>query len=367
MSFLSSRIEISISNERKPIPDLNGVSFGSIFTDNMFRAECLNGEWTSLKIIPFENISLPPQASIFHYGISIFEGLKAFRDSKGKIRLFRPEVNCQRFASSARRMQLPVPDPEELLSCLKTFIKVEERWVPKERGFSLYIRPAMFGTTASLGVKSCRDAILFVILSPVGPYYPTGFAPVTLYACSHFCRAWIGGTGAFKVGGNYGLTVMPGEEAHERGAQQILWLFGKDEEITEVGSMNFMGIWVNKEGKKELITAGLEEGLILPGVTRSSILELARNETDLVVTEGKWTIKELIEAVKEGRVIELFGTGTAAVISPVNRILYREDEFEIPLNKNDPTAKIGEYALTFLSKLQDIQYGQYGHQWSIEI
>lgn len=264
-------------------------------------------------------------------------------------------------------MQLPIPDPDELLQCLKTLLKVEERWVPKERGYSLYIRPAMIGTTASLGVKSCTDAILFIILSPVGPYYPTGFAPVSLYACSHYCRAWPGGTGSFKVGPNYGITVMPGEEAHQKGAQQVLWLFGEDEEITEVGAMNIMGIWVNKEGKKELVTAGLEAGLILPGVTRNSILDLARQEGELVVTERKWTMKELIEAVKEDRLIEMFGTGTAAIISPVNKILYGNEVIEIPLNKEDKSAKIGAYALKFLNQLQDIQYGDVDHDWSIEV
>ena len=367
MAFKADRIVKELVKEPRPLPDLHGVPFGSIFTDHMFMARYEHGQWVSLKIEPFANISLPPQASIFHYGVSLFEGMKAFRDEKGNIRLFRPMLNCKRMAASSERMYLPVLDPEEVLKCLVELLKVEEHWVPKERGYSLYIRPTMIGTTASLGVKGCTDALFYIILSPVGPYYPTGFKPVSLWACTEYCRAWPGGTGNSKVGPNYGITVMPGELAHKKGTQQVLWLFGPNEEITEVGAMNFMAIWINKKGEKELITAPLEDGLILPGVTRQSILELARKEDGLKVTEAKWTMPEFLEALKENRVLEVFGTGTAAIITPVNKILYKDTTYDVPLDVNDPKATIGPYASKFIQQLMDIQYGVTESEWSYKI
>jgi branched-chain amino acid aminotransferase len=330
----------------------------------MFIAKCNNNKWDSLEIVPFANISLPPQASVFHYSTSIFEGMKAFRDANGKVRLFRPEKNCERFARSAKRVALPPIDAGELLKCIKELVKTEERWVPAERGFSLYIRPTYIGVTPSLGVKSCPDAYLYIILSPVGPYYATGFKPVSLWACTEYCRAWVGGTGCYKVGPNYGITVMPGVVAHDHNCQQVLWIYGPRHEITEVGSMNLMGIWINKQGEKEVVTASLEEGLILPGVTRDSVLELARKD-GLKVNEGHWTMEELLEALKENRVLEIFGTGTAAIVSPVNKILYEEKWYDIPIDKDKPDAQIGPYALKFLNQLQDIQYGATESEWSV--
>ena len=367
MAFKADRIVKELVKNRRPLPDLQGVPFGTIFTDHMLMAKYENGQWTSIKIEPFANISLPPQASIFHYGVSLFEGMKAFRDAKGNIRLFRPLINCQRMARSSERMYLPVIEPEEALKAIIELLKVEEHWVPKERGFSLYIRPTLIGITPSLGVKGCTDALFYIILSPVGPYYPTGFKPVSLWACTEYCRAWPGGTGNSKVGPNYGITVMPGELAHKKGTQQVLWLFGPDEEITEVGAMNFMAIWKNKQGKKELITAPLDQGLILPGVTRQSILELARKEPDLQVTERKWTMQELLDAIAEKRILEVFGTGTAAIITPVNKILYKDKTYDVPLDVNDPKATIGPYAQKFIQQLMDIQYGVTESEWSVKI
>jgi len=366
MAFSADRIVKKLTQNPKPIPDLHGVPFGTIFTDHMFVAKCTKGQWESLEIVPFENLSLPPQASIFHYGTGIFEGMKAFRDAQGKVRLFRPDRNCERFARSAARVALPPVDPKELFKMIVALVQTEERWVPAERGFSLYIRPTYIGTTPSLGVKSCNDALLYIILSPVGPYYPTGFKPVSLWACTEYCRAWPGGTGCYKVAPNYGITVMPGVVAHDHNCQQVLWVYGPQHEITEVGSMNLMGIWINKQGEKEVITASLEEGLILPGVTRESVLDLARKD-GVKVNEGHWTMEELLEALKEDRVLEIFGTGTAAIVSPVNKILYEEKWYDIPLDKNDPNATIGPYALKFLTQLQDIQYGVTPSEWSVVV
>jgi branched-chain amino acid aminotransferase len=365
MAFSITRLEKQLATELKPIPDLSHVVFGTVFTDHMFIAE-YDSEWKSLKIVPYQNISLPPQASVFHYSVSAFEGMKAFRDASGRIRLFRPDQNFNRLGASCARISLPVVDSAELEKVLRELLKVEDRWVPAAtpRGFSLYIRPTFIGTTASLGVKSCNQGLLYIILSPVGPYYPTGFKPVSLWACTDYSRAWVGGTGCFKVGANYAITVKPGDVAHEKNCQQILWLYGPDRQITEVGAMNFMAIWKTKSGELELITARLDEGLVLPGVTRDSVLQLAREE-GLKVTEGIWTIDDLLLALRENRVVEVIGTGTAAIVSPVNKILYEEKWYDVPIDPENPAAEIGKYAMKFLDKLQDIQYGVVEHPWSV--
>jgi branched-chain amino acid aminotransferase len=365
MAFHASRLEKQLATELKPIPNLAGVAFGTVFTDHMFIAE-YSRTWKSLKIVPFQNISLPPQASVFQYSISVFEGMKAFKDAEGRIRLFRPDQNFQRFNRSCARVALPEVDCGELEKCLNELLLVESRWIPaaEPRGFSLYIRPTFIGTSATLGVKSATDGLLYIIVSPVGPYYPTGFKPVSLWACPEYCRAAPGGTGAFKIGANYAPTVRPGDEAHARNCQQTLWLYGPDKMITEVGAMNIMAIWTNRDGEKELITARLDEGLVLPGVTRDSVLELARQE-DLKVTEGIWTIDDLLSALNEKRVIEMFGTGTAAIVAPVNKVLYEDKWFDVPIDATDPSAEIGSYARRFLDQLQDIQYGKIEHKWSV--
>jgi branched-chain amino acid aminotransferase len=365
MSFTSDRLEKELASTLKPLPALEGLTFGTVFTDHMVLAAYDNG-WKSLKIVPFQEISLPPQASVFHYSVSVFEGMKAFRDSSGELRLFRPDRNWERFARSCKRVSLPAIDPTEAERVLEELLRTESRWIPEQRGYSLYIRPTMIGITSSLGVKACTQALFFIILSPVGPYYRTGFKPVSLWACSEYVRAWPGGTGALKCGANYAISVMPGELAHEKGCQQVLWLQGKKRKITEVGAMNLMVVWINKDGERELFTASLDDGTVLPGVTRESILELAKENGNLKVTEGTWTMSQLIEAIQDNRVLEIFGTGTAAVISPVEKILYEGEWYEIPIG-GDPGDMIGHYGGKFLKQLQDIQYGVIEHPWSIVV
>jgi branched-chain amino acid aminotransferase len=365
MSFTHDRLEKELASTLKPLPALEGLTFGTVFTDHMVLASYDNG-WKSLKIVPFQDISLPPQASVFHYSVSVFEGMKAFRDTSGQLRLFRPDRNWARFARSCKRVSLPAIDPVEAEQCLEELLRIESRWIPNQRGYSLYIRPTMIGITSSLGVKACSQALFFIILSPVGPYYRTGFKPVSLWACSEYVRAWPGGTGALKCGANYAISVMPGELAHEKGCQQVLWLQGKKRKITEVGAMNLMVVWINKDGERELFTASLDDGTVLPGVTRESILELAKEDGGLKVTEGIWTMPQLIEAIHDNRVLEIFGTGTAAVISPVNQILYEDEWFEIPIG-GGPEDMIGYYGGKFLKQLQDIQYGVVEHPWSIVV
>jgi branched-chain amino acid aminotransferase len=364
MAFRADRLEKELVAERKPLVPLAGVQFGTVFTDHMFLGVRKGGQWT-LKIMPHQNLKLLPQVSVFQYGTCAFEGMKAFRDSSGQVRLFRPDLNWARFVRSCDRLDGPAIDAGECQKILEELLRIEERWVPHERGYSLYIRPTMAGIVPALGSKINDDTIMFIILSPVGPYYSTGFKPVALWACTEYARAWYGATGCYKVGANYAITVMPGELAHKKNCQQVLWLSGPERYITEVGSMNLLGIWINKAGEKELITAPLDDGLILPGVTRESILALAREDGELKVTEGKWTIDELLEAIREKRVIEVFGSGTAAVISPVNKILYNDEWIDVPVRADDPDAAIGVYAERYLTRLQDIQYGVVEHPWSV--
>jgi branched-chain amino acid aminotransferase len=240
MAFLASRIEKELVAEPKPLIDLAGVPFGSVFTDHMFVAHCEREEWTSLKIAPRQNLNLPPHASVFQDATVAFEGMKAFRDSAGQIRLFRSLANWERFLCSCQRRDGLNVDPVEADKCLRELLRVESRWVPSARGFSLYIRPSLIGASAALGSNDSGHMIFFIILSPVGPYYATGFKPVPLWACTEYARAWYGSIGCYKAGANYAITVMPGEIAHDKGCQQVLWLSGPERYITEVGSMNLL-------------------------------------------------------------------------------------------------------------------------------
>ncbi len=228
------------------------------------------------------------------------------------------------------------------------------------------------------------SAKLFVILSPVGPYYPSGWKPVKLLAEDHFVRAWpgnsffailkqSGGTGAYKLGSNYAVGLLPQKSAAEKGYNQVLWLSKYHDDhanpnehyVTEVGTMNLFVYWINNKGEKELITAGLEDGTILPGVTRDSIIQLAKQWKEFKVTEGRLSMNEIEKAVSEGRILEAFGAGTAAVVSPIQTINFRGKDLSIPLNKNDPSAGIGPLAKRFAETIMSIQYGEIEHPWSV--
>jgi branched-chain amino acid aminotransferase group II len=234
--------------------------------------------------------------------------MKAYKDSKGKVRLFRPDKNIERLNNSMTRLAMPpIEGNNGFLECLKDLIRLDESWVPDKEGYSLYIRPTAIGTSPVLGVHASEDVKLYAILSPVGPYYPTGFQPVKLLADAKNVRAWPGGVGNTKVGGNYAPTIQPSQEAAKKyGANQILWLYGDNHECTEVGAMNIFFVFQNKEtGKPEIATAPLTRGDILPGVTRDSILQLARQWKDVTVTERWVTMKEIVDAQKNGTVRDI--------------------------------------------------------------
>ncbi|XP_048191125.1 branched-chain-amino-acid aminotransferase, cytosolic [Perognathus longimembris pacificus] len=323
---------------------------------------CADSGWGKPHIRPFQNLSLHPASSALHYAIQLFEGLKAFRGVDNKIRLFRPHLNMDRMLRSAVRSTLPVFDQQELLECIQQLVKLDQEWVPYSTAASLYIRPTMIGTEPSLGVKKPRKALLFVILSPVGPYFSSGtFNPVSLWANPKYVRAWEGGTGDYKIGGNYGSSLWAQCEAADHGCQQVLWLYGKDHQITEVGTMNLFLYWINEDGEEELATPPLD-GIILPGVTRQSILELTRDWGEFKVSERYLTMGELAGALEEKRVKEMFGSGTACVVCPVSNILYQGQTLHIPTMENGP--KITSRIFT---KLNDIQYGREESDWTVEL
>ncbi|XP_056400506.1 branched-chain-amino-acid aminotransferase, cytosolic-like isoform X2 [Hyla sarda] len=321
-------------------------------------------EWTNEKgwgkpqIKPFQNLSIHPASSALHYSVELFEGMKAYRGEDNQVRLFRPMMNMERMHRTALRACLPSFDKAELLECLRRLIDIDRDWVPKSTTASLYIRPTFIGTEPSLGVTKSNHALLYVIVGPVGPYFPTGgFTPVSLLADPKYVRAWMGGVGNYKLGGNYGPTIYVQNEAAKEGCQQVLWLYGDDHEVTEAGTMNFFMYWINEQGEKELVTPPLS-GLILPGVTRQSLLDLAKQWGEFKVSERTFNMADVVKGLKENRVKELFGAGTACVVSPVNRILYNGENYLIPTMEHGP-----DVAKRFLKELTDIQYGRTPSDW----
>ena len=337
--------------------------------------------WQTPRIVPYQNLSLDPSACVFHYAFECFEGMKAYKDKDGQIRLFRPNKNMARLNKSSSRIALPSFDGEALTKLIGEFVKLDSRFIPRlvgsslslriatyvhsnsERGYSLYLRPTMIGTQKTLGVGPPGSALLFVIASPVGPYYPTGFKAISLEATDYAVRAWPGGVGDKKLGANYAPCVLPQLEAASRGFQQNLWLFGEEEYITEVGTMNLFVALKNKEtGQKELVTAPLD-GTILEGVTRDSVLALARERLvpkGWTISERKLKMSEVAEAAEEGRMIEVFGAGTAAIVSPVRTISYRGKSVDCGLKDNE---EAGEIALQMKNWIEGIQYGDESHPW----
>ncbi|KAK2565396.1 Branched-chain-amino-acid aminotransferase [Acropora cervicornis] len=329
----------------KPKPDVNSLVFGAEFTDHMLRVEWnVNDGWGDPKITPFQNLSLAPSSSVLHYGLECFEGMKAYRGDDDKIRLFRPLENMQRLNRSADRSCLPGFDGKEFLKCLRHLISIEKEWVPYSNKCSLYLRPTLIGTTPALGVTRPTSALLYVILSPVGPYFKTGtLSPVALLADPAFVRAWPGGCGDFKLGGNYGPTILAQQHAEMQGLQQInMMLEVVGSSPCQASTLEKMLIlnplsertWTFSRKDKELITPPLN-GLILPGITRKSLLEMAKN----------W-------------IKEMFGAGTACVVSPVNRILFEGQNIMIPTMENFEVCK------RFYEELTAIQYGRTPSPWA---
>ena len=320
--------------------------------------------WKAPEITPYHNLSLDPATCVFHYAFECFEGLKAYKDKAGNIRLFRPDKNMARFNKSAARIALPTFSGNNMIELISQFVKLESNFIPNQRGYSLYLRPAMIGTHRTIGVSPPGSAMIFVIACPVGPYYATGFKAVSLEATDYAVRAWPGGVGDMKLGANYAPCITPQLEAASRGHQQNLWLFGEEQYVTEVGTMNMFIVLRDKDtGQKELVTAPLD-GTILEGVTRDSVLSLAREKLEPEgwrVSERKYTMHELWEASQEGRLVEGFGSGTAAVVSPVRTIAWHGRLINCGLADNE---EFGEVARKMKDWIEARQYGEEDHAWS---
>jgi branched-chain amino acid aminotransferase len=351
-------IRVSKTTTPKKHPKDGELGFGQIFTDHMFLADFQEEKgWYDPRVEPYGAIPLDPAAAVLHYAQAIFDGLKAFRGVDGKIRLFRPQKHVERMNNSARRMSIPPMDPELALRSLVELVGLDREWVPKTIGTSLYVRPVIIASEAFLGVRPAKSYIYYVILSPVGAYYPEGMAPVKIRVEEQYVRAVEGGLGGAKTGANYAASLMAGEEAKHEGFTQVLWLDGVHRKyIDEVGTMNIMV----KIGD-EVITPALG-GTILPGVTRDSVLTLLR-DWGVKATERQIAIDEVVEAHRSGQLKEVFGTGTAAVISPVGELAYRGQRMVIQ------GGGIGPLTQRLYDAIVGIQYGQTPdpHRWTLEV
>jgi branched-chain amino acid aminotransferase len=346
---MSMSIKITKTSNPKPIPtDDSTLGFGRIFSDHMFVMNYHKDKgWYDPRIVPFDDIPLSPAAMVLHYSQTIFEGMKAYRVGGDKIQLFRPEENFTRMNLSGARMCIPEIPEDLALEGLKELIKLDKDWIPHSDGASLYVRPFVFACDPFVGVRPGEEYMFIIITSPSGPYYATGLNPVGIYVEESFVRAVRGGPGYTKTGGNYAASLAGQVEAQKQGIAQVLWLDGIERKyIEEVGAMNIFFVLGD-----EVITPELQGGSILGGITRKSVIELCR-KWGMKVTEHKISIDEIADAYKSGALKEIFGTGTAAVISPVG--LLKWGEVEMKINDN----KIGEVSAKLYDTLTGIQYGK---------
>ncbi len=340
----------------KPAPD--NLGFGAHFTDHMFFMRWTQKDgWHGAKICPYQPFSLDPSTVVFHYGQAIFEGLKAFKGDDGQLYLFRPLDNFERMNTSALRMCMPRIPVAKVLKALKSLVYLEREWVPAQAGSSLYIRPTMIGVQPVLGVKPSNEYYFFIILSPVAAYYAEGFNPTRIYVEDHYSRSVKGGVGNVKTSGNYAASLYVSERAKKEGCAQVLWLDACEHRyVEEVGTSNIFF----RIGDR-LITPPLE-GSILGGITRDSVITLAQR-WGIEVAEERISIDDVLEARQNNTLKEVFGTGTAAVISPVGELFYQGETHVIH------DGKTGELSARLFDELQGIQYGRKEDpfQWVVRI
>lgn len=339
-------LRTTLTQKPKAIPPADQLGFGKYFTDHMFIAKFRQGEgWYEKSIVPYGPLALDPAASVLHYGQALFEGLKAYCQESGGIAFFRPEFNQKRMAQGADRLCLEAPPMDLFMEALQELVKVDQRWVPSAPYTSLYIRPTLIGSEGFLGVRPSRETTFFVILSPVGAYYSNGFNPVKIWCEEKDLRAAPGGLGHTKAGANYAASLKAGEEAKKKGYSQVLWLDVEHKGIEEVGTMNVFFVF-----KDEVVTPALQ-GTILAGGTRDSVIQLLKHQGHKV-TERKITITEVVDRLNKGELVEMFGTGTAAVISPVGALQYQGQEYIINNNQTGPLS------LDIFNKIVGIQTGK---------
>lgn len=352
--MLNIRVERTASPKEKPTGKL---SFGKVFTDHMFMMNYEEGKgWFDPRIVPYQDLVLSPASMVFHYGQEMFEGLKAYKNGDD-IYLFRPDMNAKRTNATNDRLCIPHIPEEDFVQAVRAVVDVDRDWVPTEPGTSLYIRPFIIATEPHLGVDSSKTFLFIIILSPSGAYYASGLEPVGIWIEDEYVRAVRGGIGFAKTGGNYAASLIAQVKAHDDGYSQVLWLDGVERKyIEEVGAMN---IFFKIDGK---IVTPMLNGSILPGITRDSVLHLCR-DWGYEVEERRISVDELLEAQKNGKLEECFGTGTAAVISPVGKLRYKDDVMVIG------DGNIGKVSQKIYDTITGIQWGTgedpYG--WSVVI
>lgn len=355
--MLNIRYEMTTNPKEKPTKN-NPLRFGTIFTDHMFLMNYETGKgWHDARVVPYAPLQLEPSAMVFHYGQEMFEGLKAYKTKDNRTLLFRPNKNIERANRSNERLCIPQIPEEDFLEAIKAIVKTDETWIPTKEGTSLYIRPFVIATDPFLGVRPSDTYLFIIILSPVGAYYPEGLDPVKIWIEDEYVRAVNGGIGEAKTGGNYVASMKSQVKAHEAGFSQVLWLDGVERKyIEEVGAMN---IFFKIDGK--IVTPELN-GSILQGVTRDSVLQLCKH-WEIPCEERKISIDEIYEAHKTGKLEEVFGTGTAAVISPVGAL--RWDDYLMTIQDGG----IGTLSQKIYDTITGIQLGEIEdiHNWTIEV
>jgi branched-chain amino acid aminotransferase len=335
------------------LPSPEKLGFGQLFTDHMF---CLNynseKQWHDARVVPYAPLQLDPAASVLHYGQALFEGMKAFRQKDDRIVLFRPQFNCARLAEGAARLCMPAPPADLMLKGIRALVKKDHQWVPAQKGCALYIRPTLIGTEAFLGVRPSQEYLLFVILSPVGAYYQGGLKPIRIWVEEKYVRAAPGGLGATKAGANYAASLLAALEAKKKGYAQVLWLDPSHEFAEEVGTMNVFFVL-----NGEVITPALNGSILAGGVRESSIMLL--REWGYTVTERRISMREITAAIHSGALTEAFGTGTAALISPVGELHFQNQNHVI--NER----KMGEVSRRLYDEFTALQFGEKAdtHGW----
>lgn len=350
------RIELIKSPKQKPQSE-SELGFGKIFTDHMFVMDYdeAQGGWHDARIVPYGPISIDPSASVFHYGQEVFEGMKAYKTANGDIKLFRPDENFKRLNNSNDRLCIPQVDVDFCIDAVKQLVNIDKDWIPTSEGTSLYIRPFIIGCDPMLGVHPAHHYMFIIILSPVGSYYADGLAPVKIFVEPNYVRAVRGGIGYAKTGGNYAASLKAQQDA--TGYSQVLWLDGVERKyIEEVGAMNVFFVIGD-----EVVTPMLQ-GSILPGITRKSCIEILK-DWGYKVSERRLSVFEVEEAADNGQLKEMFGTGTAAVVSPVGELKYKDKI--IPINNN----KIGDLTQKLYDELTGIQLGKREDRfgWTVKI
>lgn len=340
-------IKVFKTQDPKEKPQEKDLAFGNVFTDHMFVMDySVEKGWHDGRIIPYGPIEFEPSTMVFHYGQAIFEGMKAYKNKEGNAVIFRPYDGFLRLNRSAERLCIPTIDPDFACAALKKLIDLERDWIPKSKGTALYIRPFIISTDNFIGVRPSNTYKFFIILSPVGAYYTEGFKPVKIYVTDKYVRAVRGGTGAAKTPGNYAASLYAAKMAQDKGYTQVLWLDGCEHRyVEEVGTMN---IFFKIDGR--LITPTLDTGSILPGITRDSVIKMAKN-LGYEVEERLISIDEVFKAHDDGKLEEVFGTGTAAVISPVGILAWKDREILV----ND--GKMGKTSKELYENITGIQYG----------